>query len=192
MMHYQMKLAKLLSLIGHPLFIGPVYVSLMSFKNLSHSTAWKVTLLTVGFIALPIIFHNLIKLRKREYSNFDVSDQNQRKGFYPFAIFLFVILSLAFFFSGFPSSVIVNTLNFLVMMLIMAFMNLKIKASLHAGVAFYISISLFSLSPWTSLIFFMLASGTTWSRSLLGRHDFAELVAGMTVGVIFGLVSLFL
>ena len=78
------------------------------------------------------------------------------------------------------------------MMLIMAFLNLKLKASLHAGVAFYISISLFSLSPWTSLIFFMLASGTTWSRSLLGRHDFPELVAGMTVGIFFGLVSLFL
>jgi hypothetical protein len=191
-MQYQMKLAKIFSLIGHPLFLGPVYVVLVSFKNLNYETAWRVSLLTVGLISIPIIVHNLRKLKKGEYSNFDVSDQIQRKNFYPFAIFLFTILTLAFFILDFPLPVTANTLNFFAMILIMAFLNLKIKASLHAGIAFYICVSLINFSTWLGMVFLLLALGTTWSRSVLGRHSYPELVAGMTVGIVFGLVSLFL
>jgi membrane-associated HD superfamily phosphohydrolase len=189
---YQMSLAKLLSFLGHPLLLGTGYVVLMSFKNLSNETAWKVSLLTVGFIPLPIIIHNLKKLRKGEYSNFDVSDQQQRKGFYPFAISLFILLMIIFYLFGFPWSVTVNTLNFLVMMLIMAFINLKTKASLHAGISFYISISLISLSLWIAMVFFILALGTSWSRLILGRHTLQELAIGMGMGLVFGLMSLFI
>lgn len=192
MRSYQMSLAKLLSFLGHPLLLGTLYVVLMSFKNLSNETAWKVSLLTVGFIPLPIIIHNLKKLKKGEYTNFDVSDQKQRKGFYPFAISLFTLLMILFYLFGFPWSVTVNTLNFLVMMLIMAFINLKTKASLHAGISFYVSISLISLSLWIGILFFLLALGTTWSRLILDRHTVQELTIGMGMGLIFGLISLFL
>ena len=192
MRSYQMSLAKFLSFLGHPLLLGTLYVVLMSFKNLSNETAWKVSLLTVGFIPLPIIIHNLKKLKKGEYTNFDVSDQKQRKGFYPFAISLFSLLMILFYLFGFPWSVTVNTLNFLVMMLIMAFINLKTKASLHAGISFYVSISLISLSLWIGMLFFLLALGTTWSRLILDRHTVKELTIGMGMGLIFGLISLFL
>jgi membrane-associated phospholipid phosphatase len=93
---------------------------------------------------------------------------------------------------GFPWSVTVNTLNFLVMMLIMAFINLKTKASLHAGISFYISISLISLSLWIAMVFFILALGTSWSRLILGRHTLQELAIGMGMGLVFGLMSLFI
>jgi hypothetical protein len=191
MVQYQMKLAKFFSLIGHPLFIGPIYVVLVSFNNLSYETAWRVSLLTVGIIALPIIVHNLRKFKKGEYSNFDVSDQNQRKNFYPFAIFLLTILTLTFYILDFPLPVTANTLNFLAMILIMAFLNLKIKASLHASVAFYVCVSLICFSTWLGLIFLLLAVGATWSRSVLNRHTNPELIVGVTVGIVFGLVSLY-
>jgi membrane-associated HD superfamily phosphohydrolase len=187
-----MKLAQSLSFLGHPLLLGTFYVILMSFKNLSNENAWKVSILTVGLIALPVIIHNTQKLRKGEYTNFDVSDQNQRKGFYPFIISLFTLLILVFYLSGFPISVTLNTLNFLLMMLLMGLVNLKIKASLHACIAFYISISLFSLSLWIGMTFFILAFGTSWSRLILGRHSLPELVIGMGMGLVFGLISLFL
>jgi membrane-associated HD superfamily phosphohydrolase len=187
-----MKLAKSLSFLGHPLLLGTFYVILMSFRNLTNENAWKVSLLTVGIIALPVIIHNIKKLRKGEYTNFDVSDQNQRKGFYPFIISLFSLLTVIFYLSGFPISVTLNTLNFLVMMLTMGFINLKIKASLHACIAFYISISLISVSLWIGMIFFILALGTSWSRLILGRHSLQELAIGMGMGLVFGLISLFL
>lgn len=187
-----MKLAKSLSFLGHPLILGTFYVILMSFQNLTNENAWKVSFLTIGLIALPVIFNNVKKLRKGEYTNFDVSDQNQRKGFYPFIISLFTLLTLVFYLSGFPISVTVNTLNFLVMMLTMGFINLKIKASLHACIAFYISISLFSLSAFWGMPIFVLAMATTWSRLILGRHSVLDLVVGSVTGLIFGLISLFL
>jgi membrane-associated phospholipid phosphatase len=101
-------------------------------------------------------------------------------------------LILVFYLSGFPISVTLNTLNFLIMMLLMGLANLKIKASLHACIAFYISISFFSLSAFWGIPIFVLAIATAWSRLILGRHTVRELIVGSVIGLFFGLLSLFL
>jgi hypothetical protein len=75
-------LAKGFSFLGHPLILGTAYVAWMSFLNLPRSQAWCITLAVVLTLTLPITVHNWRKLKSGAYANFDVSDQNQRKGFY--------------------------------------------------------------------------------------------------------------
>lgn len=184
------KSAKIISILGHPLLFGNAYVVFMSFENLERNTAILVSSLVIFLIAIPIIWNNLKKMRSGEYTNFDVSDRQQRMGFYPFAISLFVLLLLAFWILGFPDEVIRQTLIFFVMILTMALLNLKIKASMHAGIAFYIVMNIFGLGFLPGTITLVFAFAVAWSRWEMKRHDFKELLIGTLIGVVFGGIGL--
>jgi membrane-associated phospholipid phosphatase len=184
--------AKTLSIIGHPLILGNLYVIIMSFQKMPSKQALWVSGMTLLLVTLPIIFHNLRKTKSGAYSNFDVSDQAQRKSFYPFAIGLFVLLNLLFFLLDLPRAVIYHTLNFLVFLIIMALVNFRIKASLHAGIAFFIAVSLWEVHLILGSILLFLALGIAWSRLFTGRHSLNELIIGSMLGIISGLFGVFL
>lgn len=185
-----MKLARTISIIGHPLLLGSMYVVLMSFHNLPKNTAMAVSLSVICLVTIPIIFNNWRKTKKGTYTNFDVSDQQQRKGFYPFAITLFIVLLLVFWFFDFPGEVISKSLVFFAMVLLMALINLWLKASMHAGIAFYIAISVFSIGLLPGLLLLGLAVLISWSRWEMKRHSPLELIVGGFVGIAFGWLSL--
>lgn len=191
-MQRKIRFAKTLSTVGHPLILGNIYVIGMSFHKMETTPAIWVSGLTLILITVPIIWHNLRKMKNGKYSNFDVSDHDQRKSFYPFAIALFVLLSILFYFLPIPESVTYQTVNFLLMLVLMAGINISLKASLHAGIAFYIALSLTQIHVILGLILFLLAIAISWSRKVSGRHSMAELIVGGAVGVIFGTISLFI
>lgn len=184
------KTAKTVSVLGHPLLFGNAYVVFMSFKNLESKTATLVSLLVIFLVAVPIIWNNRRKMKSGEYSNFDVSDRKQRMGFYPFAIGLFVVLLLAFWVLKFPEAVILQTLVFFMMVLTMALVNLRIKASMHAGIAFYIVVNIIAIGIFPGIISLVFALAVSWSRWETKRHDLIEIVIGSLLGFIFGGVGL--
>lgn len=185
-------IAKTLSILGHPLLLGNIYVIAMSFHKMPVNQAIWVSSLLLVLVTLPIIIHNQKKVTSGTYSNFDVSDQNQRKSFYPFAIVLFVLLNLAFYQLNLPQEVINHTLIFSGFLILMAVVNLYIKASLHAGIAFYISFSLWDIHWSLGLALFILAIGIAWSRKYTRRHSLPELIIGGLIGALSGLSGLFL
>ena len=185
-----MKLARTISIIGHPLFLGSLYVMLMSFHNLPKQTALAVSIAVTTLITIPIIFNNWRKTKKGTYTNFDVSDQQQRKGFYPFAITLFVVLLLVFWVFDFPKEVISKSLVFFGMVLLMALINLRLKASMHAGIAFYIAVSVFSIGLLPGMLLLGFAMLISWSRLKMKRHTLLELIVGGFIGIVFGWLSL--
>jgi hypothetical protein len=182
-------LAKGFSFLGHPLILGTAYVAWMSFLNLPRSQAWYITLAVVLTLTLPITVHNWRKLKSGAYANFDVSDQNQRKGFYHVAIGLFLALILVLWLMNVPKEVIYHTLLVLGMVGLMALVNRKIKASLHAAIALFITVNCFALGifPGIGITFFSLA--IAWSRWRLGRHSLNEIAIGSVFGTVVGLLA---
>lgn len=184
------KTAKFISVIGHPLLFGNAYVIFMSFQNLERKMALMVSFLVIVLVAAPIIWNNYRKMKSGEYTNFDVSDRMQRKGFYPFAISLFVVLLLVFWILDFPGEVLRQTLVFFAMVLTMALVNLKIKASMHAGIAFYIGVNIFVFGFLPGSITLGFALAVAWSRRQMKRHSMEELVIGAIIGFSFGSMGL--
>ncbi|MCL6260186.1 hypothetical protein M3O96_13880 [Aquiflexum sp. TKW24L] len=184
------KTAKIISVIGHPLLFGNAYVIFMSFHNLERELALMVSLLVIFLVAVPIIWNNYLKMKSGKYTNFDVSDRIQRKGFYPFAISLFMVLLLVFWTLKFPREVILQTLVFFAMVLTMALVNLRIKASMHAGIAFYIVVNIFGFGFLPGLITLAFGLAVTWSRWEMERHSMKELVFGTLIGSFFGALGL--
>jgi hypothetical protein len=186
----QRQIAKLISIIGHPLLFGNAYVIFMSFQNLERKLALTVSLLVISLVAIPIIWNNYRKMKSRAYTNFDVSDRVQRKGFYPFAISLFVLLLLTFWALDFPKEVINQTMVFFTLVLTMALINLRIKASMHAAIAFYIVVNIFGFGFLPGLITLAFAFAVAWSRWEMERHSMKELLIGSLIGSSFGAIGM--
>lgn len=183
-------LAKWISIIGHPLLLGSIYVIAVSFYRMEMHTAILVSSLVIGLLVLPISIHNWLKVKNGQYGNFDVSDQQQRKNFYPFAVGLFAVLLLLFYFLQLPKEVIMTSLVFFFLLLSMGLVNRRLKASLHAGIAFFIGLNLLALSLGFGLAMLVFAFAISWSRFVKGSHSRDELFVGGFLGGIFGGISL--
>jgi hypothetical protein len=68
-------------------------------------------------------------------------------------------------------------------------LNFGLKLSLHALFAFYCAIILFRIGLVCGAIAFVLAILVAWSRLFLQRHTWLELIAGIILGLIGGLVT---
>lgn len=187
----KLQLAKLISIIGHPLLVGSLYVIFISFYDLERTIAIIISVAILSIITFPILIHNYIKTKKGTYSNFDVSDQKQRRGFYPFSILLFAICLILFVILHFPKVVLVTTASFFGMLVSMAFMNFKIKASLHLAIAMFIVPKFFEISIILGLSFLFFGLCIGWSRVILKRHSVLEISLGSIIGFLFGLLSLY-
>lgn len=144
----------------------------------------------VFILTLPITVHNWRKLKSGAYANFDVSDQNQRKGFYPVAIGLFLALMLVLWLMDVPKEVIYHTLLVLSMVGSMALVNKQIKASLHAAIAMFIAVNCFTIGAFPGTLLTVFGITIAWSRWKLGRHTLTEIAIGSAFGIVFGLLAI--
>ena len=77
----------------------------------------------------------------------------------------------------------------LLLLIIAALINFRIKLSLHALFAFYSAIILFVVNPIAGAIAFTLAVLVFWSRLYLKRHDLSETLVGTFLGLLGGLAT---
>ncbi len=185
-------IARVISIIGHPLLLGTLYVVFMSYYRLDQQIANWVSFLIIGCVALPILVNNMIQTKRGNYTNFDVSDRKQRRGFYPFALGLFLLVLALFYTLDFPRPIVEQTLVFFILLLVMTGLNFFTKASLHAAIAFYIAINLWDVQVYLGIVFFILGLAICWARVYSGRHTLLEIILGGVLGIFFGLIGIML
>ncbi|WP_447640887.1 MULTISPECIES: hypothetical protein [Chitinophagaceae] len=183
-------IARFFSVVGHPLLTISVLVYYLSHKELPEKNANLVSMMIIGGIAFPIVVHNLWKTNKGQYTNFDVSNRQQRKGFFFFAIGLLVVVSLYFWCTHISQQLLYSMWTFLAMVVLFALVNTKSKISMHAGVNFYIAAILLHDSPAMGASALVLAILVGASRLLLMRHTLPEIVVGGCIGFAFGWFSM--
>lgn len=183
-------LATFFSVLGHPLVVGPVYVVFMAFDKLTQQQALLLSGLILGVITIPIIIHNAIKVKQGAYTNFDVSQRDQRTGFYPFLLSLFICILGLMYWTELPKEVMQQTLIFTGLLVVSYGINFFLKASLHTAILFYISCSLWDIG-WEYLLVLLLFAGlTAWSRVYTKKHQLSEVIVGGVLGAVFGWMSL--
>ena len=128
-------------------------------------------------------------MRSGKFANFDVSNQQERKNFYPFAIGLMLALTFYFYFTQGQTPLLLSCLCFLGMLLFFGVLNFRIKASLHAGINFYIAFILLHYAKAWGLPMLLFAFLILISRKMLQRHSWLELICGAILGSITGLVN---
>jgi membrane-associated phospholipid phosphatase len=182
-------IAKFFSAAGHPLVVGPLYVVLMAFDKLSHQQALLLSGLVIGVVTIPIIIHNVIKVKQGVYTNFDVSQREQRKGFYPFLLALFACILGLMHWTDLPQEVMMQTGIFMGMLITSFVINFVLKASLHTAILFYITFSLLHVDLLLLMALMGLALLTAWSRVYTKKHQVPEVIVGGILGAVFGYLS---
>jgi membrane-associated phospholipid phosphatase len=187
------KIAKIISVIGHPLLTIPLFIMVTLFHFEAFESALRISALIAIGLIMPVGYSMYRKSKKGEYTNFDVSDRVQRQRWYLLPIVLLSVLTAILYLTHQPLSLCYGMLCGLLLLICSSFTNQFLKVSLHTAYSFYIVVLAWQMvGIKIGIVFILLAIIVSWSRWVLKRHSIIELILGCFFGVLFGLLFVFL
>lgn len=185
------KIATVISTAGHPLITIPLYVIIVMFAFEEPKRAAFVSLLVVGGIFIPLSIRLFIKSRNGSYTNFDVSDRQQRKSLFVFILPLLFAVTFILYKTGQPKGIFLGVLFATILTVVSQVVNFFIKSSLHVSLSIFLSFLMMPLFFNLSVCMLVFTILIGWSRIVLGRHTRMEVFCGAGVGLVISLIMLF-
>lgn len=147
-----------------------------------------IIILSILFLAiLPTAMYIVLRVKRGSYTNYDVSNQNQRKSLYVFSLSIILLILGGLIFFKEPPFIIGGTLAAFTLLLLSFLVNLKLKCSLHTSFSVFIAISFIPLNIFWSIGLFIFSIIMGWSRLVLHRHTPQEVFAGAVLGISVGI-----
>ena len=147
---------------------------------------------------LSVIFSGIVSLfvlygvRRGFFNNLDVSNRKQRIILYPFiiAVVMFFI-GFVYFLNG-PSSLINASVLIIIALLILDFINMKIKVSGHVAVVSSLVVGLLYSYGSMALFSIFLIPLIAWARIVERRHTLKETIVGAISGILLSVLALYI
>lgn len=187
----QIKIAKLVSTLGHPLLTIPIYVAIVMFAFESIEKASLNSVLIIGGIFLPLVLWMYIKSKNGTYTNFDVSNRIQRKTLFIFVIPFMIVITVISFKTSPASNFSLSILFATILVIISQIINLFIKSSLHVSLNIYLSALVMTVDLRIGIAIFLFSGLIAWSRIALRRHTMKEVAFGSCIGLIISITMLY-
>jgi len=179
------RLARLVSLVLHPFLVSPgaiVLIVWLDLHALRSALAWAA--LCAALVVVPALVHLHRKLRRREYSDADVSVREQRYGFYLFGagclVFCYAALrwlkAPAVLMAGFHAALLATAAAILAN-------RFWTKVSIHAGVMAGVTAAVAHYSLPLALLPGVGTLLVTWARLVLKQHTLLQALAGWAIAV---------
>jgi hypothetical protein len=182
------KIAKCVSVIGHPLLTIPIFVVSVLFHFQDFKSALSTSVLIVLGIIVPLIIKMYWGKKNGVYANFDVSDQGERKSWYFFAIVLLSFTVIIIFATSKSHLVRVGFLLSVLLLFSSQVVNYYIKCSLHVSFNVFLSFLIVPINLYFAALLFLFVVVIAWSRVYLRRHTIKEVTIGAILGTVFGLL----
>jgi hypothetical protein len=179
--------ARWISWIGHPLVFITLSVAIIVALRLANRAGLALLLTLLATVILPMGLLLLRGFQSGRWSDPDVSIRAERVRFYPWAISISAVGVIVLLLLRAPAFALRGATMTLLLLIIAALINFRIKLSLHALFAFYSAIILFVVNPVAGTVAFGLALLVFWSRLYLKRHDLSEMLVGAFLGLLGGL-----
>lgn len=184
-----LKTANILSIVGHPLLTIPAVVIIILFNYEDFDKAVTISALILGCVIIPLSLKMYMGSRNGTYTNFDISNKNQRQSWYLIALFLLLILLLFMFSTNQSHTIKWNVLYFFMLLLISKLLNFYIKSSLHVSLNIFLIFIIMPLNTIIGILFLTFVLFVSWSRIVLKRHTVKEVIYGSIIGLSIGLFS---
>lgn len=187
------KTAQIISILLHPfvLFdVGILFFVGENFNwNLEKLVMWGALILIVNVLLITFIKWGM---RTRRFSNFDVSRRKQRFLLYQVVIFLSLLFYLFGRAVGVSNTILQFAILFLIFVLVLEFVNIKVKASVHLASMTIISIAAAAYYGGLLVILPILIPILAWSRVYMKRHTIKEVSVGFLVGLLILTIANFI
>ena len=128
------------------------------------------------------------RVAKGRWSDYDVSDAQQRHGFYPVALIVVAIAAVAGWLLHMPADFVRGMIVAEVLLATSAVVTRYTKVSLHVMFGAFCTVIVNSADIRAGVLFASLVIAVAWSRVVLGRHSIAQVLIGAALGAVFGLL----
>lgn len=177
------RLARGISVVGHPLVLVPLFVGLYTYQRYPPGQAALLTGAVLLGVVLPLTLWNLRRVRQGQYTNFDVSDRRQRRSMYPVLLVTMGAVSALGWLTHQPRPLTLGLSVAWALVAAASLINRWFKCSLHAALAFFLGGILIILMGPVGTWALVLAALVGVSRVVLGRHSVGEVVVGAGLGL---------
>lgn len=186
----KIKIANIISIIGHPLLTIPIFAIIVLFCYEDLHRAFVISALIMGCVFIPITIKMYRGSRKGTYTNFDVSDKNERQNWYVIVLMLLFMLTAILFLTNQTHGIRYNALFFFLLLIVAKIANYFIKTSLHVSLNVFLSFLMMQINLFYGLAFLCFVFVIAWSRLILKRHTLKEIIYGGINGLAIGILSL--
>lgn len=149
-----------------------------------------ISFLIIGCVFVPIILWMYIKSKNGTYTNFDVSNQTQRRSLFWFAVPLLLIVTVILFVTHQSKNLCISVLFALILLIVSQITNLFVKSSLHVSLNIYLSALVFTQNYKIGIVVLLYTGLISWSRVKLDRHTKKEVLVGSFIGILISIVML--
>jgi membrane-associated phospholipid phosphatase len=184
--------ANVLTWILHPVVLSIPSVYLISYSSTGDaniSIYWTfISLIFSGIVSLFVLWG----VKRKLFTNIDISNRKQRIIAYPFVVGVVALFAFTVhLFSG-PTGLIESSILFVVGLIILDFVNSRIKASIHVGsvAAFFTGIAYMYGGAFYILL--LLIPLVAWARVLEKKHTVPETIVGAICGSLLTLSAIYI
>ena len=184
------RFAKFISSITHPPLLSIPTFAVINYYLLGMNKSIEITLICLIFAALIPIITSLILIKKMKI-DIDITDRTKRTFPLLFAIFSYLIGFFILYAVGAPSLTTVLMLIYFSNTLIILFITLSWKISIHAMGVAGPTVAIIYLFGYKGVIFGLLIPLVMWSRVILKKHSITQVLAGAVLGLTLTSVQLY-
>lgn len=180
------RLARIVSILGHPLVSLPVAALLLTAHQGAGPARLSALVLGLGAFALGVMGYSRWQVRRQRWRHVDASGRGERRSLNRFLLLVFAIATLATW--AWASREFALGLALSALLVAAAMLSARwCKLSLHVAFAMYASVLLVQLSWLACMAGIAFTIAVAWSRLVLDRHAPRDLVAGAIAGLLAGL-----
>ncbi|MFC3715942.1 phosphatase PAP2 family protein [Luteimonas soli] len=181
------RLARIVSVFGHPLVCLPVAALLLAAHQDAGPARLSALMLGSGAIALGVMGYSRWQVRRERWRHVDASGHGERRSLNRFLLAVFAVATLAAW-AGAAQREFALGLALSALLIAVAMLSARwCKLSLHVAFAMYAAVLLVQLSWLACAAGIAFTAAVAWSRLALDRHAPRDLVAGAIAGLLAGL-----
>lgn len=177
--------ARWVSIVGHPFVTTLVLAAAVEYERGAGAALRTATIVAVLFVG-PLALLTAVQVRRGAWSTVDASNARERPILFIVGAAGLLAVLVYFTHTQGRTPLVTGTLGVLGMVVLCAALTPWMKVSLHmAAAALAATVLLWRGIPLGSVLLAGLPV-LAWSRVALRRHRWAEVVAGVVIGVVTG------
>jgi len=180
--------ARFISFVSNPIFILICLPYFLTYRATRDTTiAWYWTFYTWAFL---FVFGGFVLLgvKKKFFSDVDVSERRQRPLLYFFGAVLGLLYLYGLILLNAPKILFVTIYGILFGIVIGSIVNMRVKASVHVAAASALLTALCVVYNGYYFLFLLFIPLICWSRVKIRKHTLAEVIAGGILGSLLSLI----